>query len=57
MSSDREEELQDDSEDEFDWEEVDVPAHEPQHLEITLHAEPKQDASASKSVITPCATG
>ncbi|KAF8955950.1 hypothetical protein BDZ97DRAFT_1854167 [Flammula alnicola] len=52
MSSDREENglLQDDSEDEFDWEEVEVPEHQPQHLEITLqlHSKPAKDANANK---------
>lgn len=56
MSSDREEDTslqQDDSEDEFDWEEVEVPEHEPQHLEITFQAHPKpaDGASLNKSVI------
>lgn len=52
MSSDREEDnmLQGDSEDEFDWEEVEVPAHQPQHLEITLNAKPKAEDSTNKSV-------
>jgi hypothetical protein len=36
-----------DSDDEFDWEEVQVP--EQPHLEITLQARPKSDA-ATKSV-------
>jgi hypothetical protein len=36
-----------DSEDEFDWEEVQVP--EQRHLEITLQARPKSDA-VTKSV-------
>lgn len=40
--------LQDDSEDEIDWEEVQVP-QEQQHLEITLQARPRQDTS-NKSV-------
>ena len=41
---------QEDSEDELDWEEVDVT--EQQHLEITIQAaaRPKQDAVVNKSV-------
>ena len=53
MSSDRETDhnlLPEDSEDEFDWEEVEVPEHEPQHLEITINAKPKANSSTNKSV-------
>ncbi|KIM40899.1 hypothetical protein M413DRAFT_19059 [Hebeloma cylindrosporum] len=41
MDSEEDSDLQDDSEDEFDWEEVDVPEHQPEHLEITLQLNPK----------------
>jgi xeroderma pigmentosum group C-complementing protein len=41
--------IQDDSEDEFDWEEVDVPEHEPQHLEITLQLNPKSTKAAASN--------
>lgn len=34
--------LEEDSEDDLDWEEVEVPEH--QHLEITLRARPKPNA-------------
>lgn len=44
-------ELQDDSDDEVDWEEVQVP--EQPHLEITLHSRRKEDRSSSKSVSSP----
>lgn len=45
--------IQDDSDDEFDWEEVDVPEHQPQHLEITLQLNPKSTkvAASNKLVV------
>ncbi|KAF9485754.1 Rad4-domain-containing protein [Pholiota conissans] len=56
MSSDREEDvsLQQDesSEDEFDWEEVEVPEHQPQHLEITFQVNPKTKSPNKKKGIT-----
>jgi len=43
--------IREDSEDELDWEEVDVP--EQRHLEITIQtvAWPKEDAAVNKSVL------
>lgn len=35
--------LDTDSDDEYDWEEVDVPEIQPQTIEITLNAQPKTD--------------
>jgi len=40
--------IQDDSESEFDWEEVDVP-EQPQHLEITLQLNPKSTKAAASN--------
>jgi xeroderma pigmentosum group C-complementing protein len=42
--------VHEDSEDELDWEEINVP--EQQHLEITIQtaARPKEDAAVNKSV-------
>ena len=54
MSSDREgiSSIQEDSEDEFDWEEVDVPEHQPEPIEITLQLNLKSSKSAAnKSVV------
>lgn len=50
LSTEQEPSVQEDSEDELDWEEVDVP--EQQHLEITIQTatRPKQGAAANKSV-------
>jgi len=41
--------IQDDSDDEFDWEEVDVPEHQPQDLEITLQLNPKSTKAAASN--------
>ena len=38
----------DDSEDDLDWEEVDVPDHHERHLEITLQAAPKKEGPKHK---------
>ncbi|PPQ80442.1 hypothetical protein CVT25_001769 [Psilocybe cyanescens] len=47
MSSELEDNLfQDESEDEFDWEEVEVPEHQAPHLEITLQLGPKASKNA-----------
>lgn len=57
MSSEQEDAmLQEDSEDELDWEEVEVPEHQVPHLEITLQTKPKDSgkASANKSVAHSC---
>jgi len=53
MSSDREgiSSIQGDSEDEFDWEEVDVPEHQPQHIEITLQLNPKSAKAAANKLV------
>ena len=41
---------QEESEDDFDWEEVEVPEHQAPHLEITLQAHPNPSKGKCKDL-------
>lgn len=45
--------LNTDTDDECDWEEVDVPEAQPRTIEITLNARPKPEADNNKSRHSP----